>query len=404
MFDAQLTAYLTDWLHLLLRFLHVITAIAWIGASFYFVWLDNSLEEPPQWKKDKGIKGDLWSIHGGGFYEIAKYRLAPEAMPTHLHWFKWEAYSTWITGILLLSLLYYVGAGSYLIDPAKADLTEWQAIAIGVGTLIGGFLIYELAVRSPLVNHGLLFGLVMLVLITLIAWGLSQVFGDRGAYIHVGALIGTCMAANVMIGIMPAQRGLVEAVKRGVEPDPKPALMAKLRSTHNNYATLPVLFIMLSNHYPMTYGHQYGWLILGALALIGAWARHFFNLRHRGIVKPWILISAFVAFCVLILVVRPAPVKLAQVEGGVISDPEAIALVQTRCSACHSATPSDDVFTVAPSGVTFDTEDQIRRLMDRIEARAVLTHDMPFLNKTGMTDQERAQLGAWIAQQRTPQN
>ncbi len=400
MIDAQLTAYLYDWVHLLLRFLHVVTAIAWIGASFYFVWLDNSLEEPPKWKKEKGIKGDLWSIHGGGFYEIAKYQLAPESMPKHLHWFKWEAYSTWITGALLMSLLYYVGASSYLIDPGKADLTEWQAIGISVATLVGGFAFYEAACRSPLVKHGLAFGIVMLVVITAIAWGLSLVFGDRAAYIHVGALIGTCMAGNVFFGIMPAQRGLVDAVKRGVSPDPKPALMAKLRSTHNNYATLPVLFIMLSNHYPMTYGHDYGWLILGALALIGAWARHFFNLRHQGIVKPWILVSAFLAFCVLIIVVRPAPREVPEHSGAVMSDAEAVALVQTRCSACHSATPSDDVFTVAPSGVMFDTADQVSRWMDRIEARAVLTHDMPFLNKTGMTDEERAQLGAWIAEQR----
>jgi uncharacterized membrane protein len=399
-FDAQLTAYLSDWLHLLLRFVHVVTAIAWIGASFYFVWLDNSLEEPPQWKKDKGIRGDLWSIHGGGFYEIAKYRLAPEAMPKHLHWFKWEAYSTWISGALLLTLLYYVGAGSYLIDPGKADLSEWQAIAIGIGTLLGGFIIYEAACRSPLVQHGLAFGLTMLLLLTAIAWGLSQLFGDRAAYIHVGALIGTCMAGNVLLGIMPAQRGLVEAVKRGVEPDPKPALMAKLRSTHNNYATLPVLFIMLSNHYPMTYGHEYGWAVLGALALIGAWARHFFNLRHRGIVRPWILISAFLAFCVLIFVLRPEPRATLSSSAPVISDAEAVALVQTRCASCHSRAPSDDVFTVAPSGVLFDSAEQIRRMIDRIEARAVLTHDMPFLNKTGMTDAERAALGAWIAAQR----
>ncbi|MBR9883903.1 MAG: urate hydroxylase PuuD [Oceanospirillales bacterium] len=390
-------AYLTDWLNLLLRFLHVVTAIAWIGASFYFVWLDNSLEEPSKWKQDKGIKGDLWSIHGGGFYEIAKYRLAPESMPKHLHWFKWEAYSTWITGALLLTLLYYVGANSYLIDPSKADLTQWQAIVIGVGTLVGGFAIYEAAVRSPLVNNGRLFGGVMLALITLIAWGLSQLVGDRAAYIHVGALIGTCMAGNVLLGIMPAQRGLVDAVKRGVEPDPKPALMAKLRSTHNNYATLPVLFIMLSNHYPMTYGHQYGWLILGAMALIGAWARHFFNLRHQGIIRPWVLISAFIAFCVLVVIVRPAPIQRTAVERGGLSDQQVVELVQARCTAC----PSDDVFTVAPSGVVFDSAEQIRRMMDRIEARAVLTHDMPFMNKTGMTDEERALLGDWIAQQRS---
>jgi len=399
--ESYLIAYVGDWLHLLLRFVHVITAIAWIGASFYFIWLDNSLEAPPQWKKDKGIKGELWSIHGGGFYEIAKYQLAPEQLPRQLHWFKWEAYSTWISGLLLLSLLYYVGADSYLIDPAKAALSSWLAIAIGIGTLLGGWLLYEAACRTPLVNRGLAFGLVMLALLTLITWALGQLFSDRGAYIHVGALIGTCMTANVLTAIIPAQRRLVEAVEQGRAPDPLPALRAKLRSTHNNYATLPVLFIMLSNHYPMTYGHPYGWAILAGLALIGAWARHFFNLRHRGVFRPMVLISAFLAFCVLVWLVRPQPPALAGAAAEApLTDAGALALVQSRCGSCHSASPSDQVFTVAPAGVMLDRQDQLLRLKDRIEARAVLTHDMPFMNKTGMTDDERAQLGRWIQARR----
>lgn len=391
--------YLLDWLHLLIRFLHVLTAIAWIGASFYFVWLDNSLEEPPEWKKEKGIKGDLWAVHGGGFYEVAKYRLAPEKLPETLHWFKWEAYSTWISGFLLLTLVYYVGASSYLIDPAKADLAVWQAISIGVGSIVGGWLIYEKLCRTPLVDKGLLFGFVCLFLLTLMAWGLSELFGDRAAYIHVGALIGTCMAGNVMVAIMPSQRALVEAVKQGVAPDPKFGLEAKRRSTHNNYATIPVLMIMLSNHFPITYGHSYGWLLLGALMLIGAWARHFFNLRHQGVVKPSILVSALLGFVLVAWLAKPTPVEVGE---GVtkLNDQTVVTLVHQRCQSCHSATPRDDMFTTAPSGVVFDNLEQIRRMIDRIEARSVLTHDMPFLNKTAMTDEERALLGQWITEQR----
>ncbi|MGY8868848.1 MAG: urate hydroxylase PuuD [Pseudomonadales bacterium] len=387
--------YLIDWISLILRFLHVVTAIAWIGASFYFIWLDNTLQSPPQWKKDKGISGDLWAIHGGGFYEVAKYRLAPEQMPETLHWFKWEAYSTWITGFLLLSLIYYVGADAYLIDTSKADISQLSAIAIGLGSILGGVIVYDLACKSPLVNHGLIFGLLMLVLLTLVAFGLGLILSDRGAYIHVGAIIGTCMAANVLVGIMPAQRALVAAVEKGEAPDPKYGINAKLRSTHNNYATLPVLFIMLSSHYPMTYGHEYGWLVLGAIMLIAAWARHFFNLRHKGIVKPFILVSALLAFIALAWIIAPKPVSL-DASSKALSDAEAISLIQQRCRSCHSATPTDELFTTAPAGVIYDTKKQIMNWLPRIHARAVISKDMPFMNKTGMTDKERIALADWL--------
>ncbi|BBB31642.1 urate hydroxylase PuuD [Neptunomonas japonica] len=387
--------YLIDWISLILRFLHVVTAIAWIGASFYFIWLDNTLQNPPQWKKDKGISGDLWAIHGGGFYEVAKYRLAPEQMPETLHWFKWEAYSTWITGFLLLSLIYYVGADAYLIDTSKADISQLSAITIGLGSILGGVIIYDLACKSPIVNHGLIFGLVMLVLLTLIAFALSLVLSDRGAYIHIGAIIGTCMAANVLVGIMPAQRALVAAVKKGEAPDPKYGVNAKLRSTHNNYATLPVLFIMLSSHYPMTYGHEYGWLVLGAIMLIAAWARHFFNLRHKGIVKPLILVSALLAFMALAWIIAPKPVSLGA-SSKTLSDSAAISLIQQRCNSCHSATPTDELFSTAPAGVIYDTKKQIMNWLPRIHARVVISKDMPFMNKTGMTDKERAALADWL--------
>lgn len=388
--------YLYDWLNLVVRLLHVVTAIAWIGASFYFIWLDNSLEEPPQWKKDKGIKGDLWSIHGGGIYEVAKYQLSPEKMPKHLHWFKWEAYSTWITGILLLTLIYYVGASSYMIDPSKADLAPWQAIGLGVGSIVVGLLIYELLCRTPLVDRELLFGLILLVVIAFLAWFLSQYIGDRAAYIHIGALIGTCMAANVFTTIIPSQKALIGAIEKGESPDPVYGLNAKRRSTHNNYATIPVLFIMLSNHSPMTYGHEYGWAILTALIVIGAWARHFFNLRHKGIVKPSILISAVLAFMLLVLIARPQPIAQMDIGDAQLSDNQAFAIVMERCATCHSRHPTDDIFVVSPGGIFLESGTDILRLLDRIEARTIQTHDMPFLNKTQMTLEERALLADWI--------
>ncbi len=388
--------YLYDWLNLVVRLLHVVTAIAWIGASFYFIWLDNSLEEPPQWKKDKGIKGDLWSIHGGGIYEVAKYQLSPEKMPKHLHWFKWEAYSTWITGMLMLTLIYYVGASSYMIDPSKADLAPWQAIGLGLGSILIGFLVYELLCRTPLVDKELLLGVILLGVIAFLAWFLGQFIGDRAAYIHIGALIGTCMAANVFTTIIPSQKALLGAIEKGESPDPLYGLNAKRRSTHNNYATIPVLFIMLSNHSPMTYGHEHSWAILTALIVIGAWARHFFNLRHKGIVKPSILITAVLAFIVLILIARPQPIQQLEAGEQPLSDNQAFAIVMERCATCHSRSPTDDIFAVAPAGVYLESEADIVRLLDRIEARSILTHDMPFLNKTEMTLKERALLADWI--------
>jgi uncharacterized membrane protein len=392
--------YIAEWLNLILRFLHLVTGVAWIGASFYFVWLDNHLETPPQWKADKGIKGDLWAIHGGGFYEVAKYQLAPEKMPTTLHWFKWEAYSTWLTGFALLIVMYYVGAESYLIDPRVADISQIQAIIIGLSVIFGSWLAYELMCVTKLANHSVLFALVLLLMGAGLAYGLTQVFSARGAFIHVGAVIGTIMAGNVFRGIMPAQRALVAAVESGEAPDPKYAQKAKLRSTFNTYTTLPVLFIMISNHYPITYNQPYNWAVLVAIIIITGAARQYFILRHFGKQKPIILIAAGLATIALAIVIAP---KSADNHAGIsaeklapVSATTAMNIVQQRCTSCHSATPTDDIFTLAPAGVVLDTQAQIKQWGPRIKTRVIDSKDMPLLNKTKMTDVERSQLAHWL--------
>ena len=387
--------YLLDWLQLLFRWLHVITGIAWIGASFYFVWLDNSLEQPPRWKAGKGVKGDLWAIHGGGIYEVAKYRLAPEKMPETLHWFKWEAYTTWLTGMVLLMLVFYIGADAYLIDPRVAELSQWQAIGLGIGSLALGWIAYELLCATALANHGLLLGLALVAMAVLFSYALTHLFSGRGAFIHMGAMIGTLMVGNVFRVIIPSQKALVAAVTAGDEPDPRWAVKAKLRSTHNNYLTLPVLFIMLSNHSPMTYAHQYNWLILLAIIVITAYARHYFNLRHRGIHKPGILLLSLLAVVLLAWVIRP-PLKPAASTAGAPAVAEVQRILLDRCASCHSGSPTDDTFSVAPGGVVLDSLAQMRQWAPRIQARSIHSEDMPFLNKTNMTDWERELVARWI--------
>ncbi len=390
--------YITEWLNLALRFAHLIVGIAWIGASFYFVWLDNHLETPLQWKKDKGIGGDLWAIHGGGFYEVAKYKLAPPEMPKNLHWFKWEAYTTWITGFLLLSLMFYVGAESYLIDKRVADLTQMQAIALGLGSIVVGVGSYEILVRTQLKNHGLLLGIILLIIGTALSYGLTQIFSARGAYMHMGAIIGTIMAGNVFFGIMPSQRALVKAVEEGKAPDAKSGLNAKLRSTHNTYTTLPVLFIMISNHYPMTFNHSANWIVLMAIVLITAAIRQYFVLRHFGQQKPLIFVGAIVAVIGLAYAIAPKNVELTQEQKQQTVD---VAQVQTiideRCGTCHADAPTDDIFTIAPAGIIFSDLATIKQWAPRIKARVIDAKDMPFMNKTQMTDDERNTLAIWLA-------
>ena len=390
--------YITEWLNLIIRFAHLIVGIAWIGASFYFVWLDNHLEKPPEEKAEKGISGDLWAIHGGGFYEVAKYKLAPPKMPTTLHWFKWEAYTTWITGFLLLSLMFYVGAESYLIDPLVQELTQWQAIGLGLGAIIIGVGSYELLVRTKLKDHGLVLAVILFIIATALSYGLTQVFSARGAYMHMGAILGTIMAGNVFFGIMPSQRALVNAVEAGATPDAKYGLNAKLRSTHNTYITLPVLFIMISNHYPITYNHSANWLVLMAIILITAAVRQYFVLRHFGKQKPMVLVSSIIATIVLAYVIAPKSVELsAEQKLHDVSNAQVQQIIETRCSTCHSEAPTDDVFKSPQGGVIFSDIASIKQWAPRIEARVVHSKDMPFMNKTQMTEEERLTLSLWLS-------
>jgi len=393
-------AYILDWFQLVLRWAHMITGVAWIGASFYFIWLDNHLENPPQWKTDKGISGDLWAIHGGGVYEVAKYKMSPEKMPETLHWFKWEAYSTWLTGMLLLTAIYYLGADAYLIDQRVADLSPAQAILIGLGFIIGGWFFYDMLCNSAIAKNDTALSIILIAFLVVVTYALTHLFSGRGAFIHVGAMIGTMMVGNVFAAIMPGQRALVAAIEAGTPANPAWGAKAKLRSTHNTYLTLPLLFIMISNHYPMTYSPDHNWLILLAITVITGCVRQFFVLRHKNVIKPMLLILPIIGTLILAAVMAPAmPGSRSAAQNAAattVTISEVQAIVQQRCSSCHSATATDDMFKVAPAGVMLDSAADIKKWSSRILARTVLTHDMPFMNKTAMTDAERQTLADWI--------
>lgn len=395
-----MSAYILDWFSLIVRWLHVIVGIAWIGSSLYFVWLDNSLENPPEWKKKKGIKGDLWSIHGGGIYEIAKYQLAPESMPQVLHWFKWEAYSTWLTGTALLIIVYYAQASSYLLGGPLALTDPLSAVAIGVGLLVVSVLVYEMLVRSPLRHNSQLFAAVFIGYCLLLCYAAFALLPARAAMMHVGAAIGSIMVGNVFLGIIPSQKELLAAIKEGREPAVSAAEFAKLRSTHNNYLTMPVIFCMIGNHYSMVYAHNYGWLILFTLGAISAYARHFFNLRHQNIVKPMMLVQALFAVIVLAGLIAWGQQKTAPASADTsVSDADIKILVDTRCAGCHADKPTLAGFAAPPAGLVFTSVANVRAQKDRVLQSSVLTQYMPLGNMTGMTSAEREMLGQWLQQQ-----
>nr|WP_283777125.1 urate hydroxylase PuuD [Pseudomonas sp. RC4D1] len=426
-----------EWLNLSVRWVHMITGVAWIGASFYFVWLENNLNRVNP--KD-GLSGDLWAIHGGGIYHLEKYKLAPPSMPENLHWFKWEAYFTWLSGIALLCLVFYYNPMLYLVAPGSG-LTGPEGVAIGIGALIAGWFVYDFLCDSPLGKKPALLGFILFVLLIAAAYGFSKVFSGRGAYLHVGAIIGTIMVGNVFRIIMPAQRALVAAIAENRTPDPTLPAKGLLRSRHNNYFTLPVLFIMISNHFPSTYGSQYNWLILAGIAVLAVLVRHYFNTRHDSHKFAWTLPVAALGMICLAYVTGPTPApsapEVAKAAGQIEYQPlpetalgggakpaapasaEAPAapaaspaqasnagpsfdkvhnVIQERCTVCHSAKPTSPLFSTAPAGVMFDTPEQIRLQAARIQAQSVASQIMPLGNITQMTQQERELIGAWIAQ------
>lgn len=389
-----------DWLNLVARWAHLIAGISWIGASFYFVWLDDSLNAPE--KPDdvrRGISGELWAVHGGGFYHNQKYLTGPRGEPLteDLHWFKWEAYSTWLTGMAMLAIVYWAGASAYLIDKSVLDLSPAAAIAISIVSLIAGWLVYDVLCRIFEKRPAVLWTAVAAALL-LADWTLFHVFGGRAAYIHVGAIVGTIMVANVFFVIIPGQKRMLAEIRAGRDPDPRPGVLGKMRSVHNTYLTLPVLFIMISNHYPMTYGSPYGWLVLALLAAAGVLVRRFFVLSHK---HRYVVVLPAAA---LLLVVAAALASLprartATASGGVsrtVTYAQVAPIVKRRCAACHAVAPTEPGFAAPPAGVVLDTPEHVRAHAQRIDELAVRTHAMPLSNATNMTNAERATLGAWI--------
>jgi uncharacterized membrane protein len=375
---------LGEWLNLALRWLHLTAGIAWIGSSFYFVWLDNHLTKPAE----GDASGELWSVHGGGFYHNQKYQVAPARMPERLHWFKWEAYFTWISGFSLLVLVYYAGAQSFLIDPAKAPLSPGAAIAIGLAALALGWLLYDGLCRSPVGSSNLALGAFWFAILLLAAVMLDGLLNSRAAYLHVGAIIGTVMVANVFLVIIPNQRKVVADLIAGRTPDPALGAAAKQRSLHNNYMTLPVLFIMISPHYPMTYGAERPWLVLALLGLTGVAVRHVFNLRGRGkATGPAIVLATMLALVSVTYVTLE--------KGGIAPDQvatwaEVEPILATHCAGCHNVDSP-------PLGVRLDSWEHASAASARIKRIAVDSHVMPPGNPTGMTEIERETLGSWIS-------
>jgi uncharacterized membrane protein len=422
-----------EWLNLSVRWVHMITGVAWIGASFYFVWLENNLNRVNP--KD-GLAGDLWAIHGGGIYHLEKYKLAPPTMPDNLHWFKWEAYFTWMSGIALLCVVFYANPTLYLLAPGSS-LSGPEGVLLGLGSLLAGWFIYSFLCDSALGKRPALLGLILFVLLIAAAYGFSKVFSGRGAYLHVGAVIGTIMVGNVFRIIMPAQRALVAAIAENRTPDPALPAKGLLRSRHNNYFTLPVLFIMISNHFPSTYGSQYNWLILAGIAVAAVLVRHYFNTRHNSQKYAWTLPVGALAMICLAYVTGPKPVATAPevakapaaieyqplpetaLGGGLkpaapaapapapaeaapaqasVDFDKVHGVIQERCAVCHSAKPTSPLFSTAPAGVMFDTPQQIQQMAPRIQAQAVASQIMPLGNITQMTQQERDLIGTWINQ------
>ncbi|MGO0790287.1 urate hydroxylase PuuD [Herbaspirillum seropedicae] len=398
-------AYILDWLNLLLRWLHVITAIAWIGSSFYFVWLDNSLVAPTDPElKEKGVGGELWAVHGGGFYNPQKYLLAPKVLPEHLHWFYWESYSTWLSGFALFSLLYLFNANVFLVDRNVFDMSASMAGGAAIAFLIFNWLIYD-AICSTIGDRpgadrlvNLLVGLQVVVSV----WAACHLFSGRAAFLISGASLATIMSANVLVWIIPGQRKMVASMRAGQAPDPIHGKRGKQRSVHNTYFTLPVLFAMLSNHYSMTYNAPHNWVVLLVIMAAGALIRQFFVLRHKGVYNWWYpgiavgLLLAVIVWMSPLMQARPVVVaassSFSSSEGGAFAQVQQV--IQARCIQCHAAQPT--LMPVPGKGVLLDSPEHISQHAQQIYQQAVVQKAMPLGNMTHITEEERAVIGKWF--------
>jgi uncharacterized membrane protein len=388
--------FITDWLNLTIRWLHVVVAIAWIGESFYFVALDNSLKKPKDPSLvERGVFGELWHVHGGGFYNMQKYMVAPAQMPEDLHWSKWPSYTTWMSGFGLFTVLYLSSPETYLIDKNVLDMGPVVAIAAALGFLAAGWIVYDTLCRL-LGSKDRLLGVIVGLYVVTAAWLACHIFAGRAAYLIVGAMLATIMSANVFFVIIPGQRKMVNAMLKGEAPNPIYGKRGKQRSVHNTYFTLPVVFAMLSNHYAMTYTHPYNWAVLAVIMLAGALIRQFFVMRHRGQVLWYLPVGGVVLLALALAVTLPKPIappaQAASAPVVKLADIEPI--LQQRCVACHSAHPT--LMGSAPAGVRFDTPDEVSKNAERLYQQAVVLKAMPLGNVTQMTSAEREKVAAWF--------
>ncbi len=391
-------AQMQDWLSLLLRWAHLVTGIAWIGASFYFNWLENQLQR--RFGDSDPLAGDLWAVHGGGFYYLQKFRLAPPEMPSQLHWFKYEAYATWLTGFFLLMVVYWWNAPLFLIHP-DSSLSPTLAIALSAAVLLISWLLYDGLYRSPLGNKGWVSALLIFAWFTFLAWWLGDYFTGRASYLHVGAAIGSIMVANVFFVIIPAQKNMVASLSDGQTPDGSKGKQALQRSRHNNYLTLPVLFIMISSHYPFSYGGKLGWLVLAVLSLALVGIRHWFNIRHLPGHNRWVLPLSLLLLLGLILSTLPRPAIHISAAATAPLTSEVQPLIDQHCVSCHAKTPSFAGFTAPPLDVVLETTQQIDSQAERIYQAVVVTQTMPLANMQGMTPEQRDLIAAWYLGQET---
>ena len=387
-------AFFADWLNLILRWAHLIVGIAWIGASFYFIWLDNHLHAPlDPADSAKGIGGEVWAVHGGGFYTAKKFKLAPETLPPELHWFMWEAYTTLITGFLLLCLVYYHGAEVALIDPAVMLLEKWEAIAIGLAFLAGGWLFYDALCRSAFGEDDAVLGGLLALFCAVAAWALCHLFSGRGAYLHFGSMLGVIMVLNVYFVIIPGQRELVKAKQEDRAPDAIHGLRGRQRSVHNTYFTLPVLFTMISNHYAGLYGHEWNWVLLLMISVAGALIRVWFVQRHKGEQDPLVLAAGVVMLALTAIVSLPRPTVDI---GPPASFAEVQAVFQARCQSCHATRPTQPGFAAPPKGIVLETQGELHSHAASINRQVWLTRVMPPGNLTNITEDERRLIARWV--------